>query len=260
MELTDSRKIAGHHLHPDTIIVAMVNGGSHDENNAYQVSELDPAEHDRWWHVNLEPTTSDWLDWSKDRVLDVTWDFINQNKAHLEHKGEMEPHKVYPSRRSWTHFDKCLRDAKATGEDLIAANEEGKVPMTLYFVGEGFIGQEAAIAYRDFVEKYETQVSVEDILSGNKTKLVKAFKVNDSNAMIDKIAQSEQIKNGLDTDQAKHLAMFVYTIQAELAMKAWEKFTAVNPEVVKQLWATEVSKGLNFGGYIAEIVGGDAND
>ena len=260
MELTDSRKIAGHHLHPDTIIIAMVNGGSHDENNAYQVSELDPAEHDRWWHVNLEPTTSDWLDWSKDRVLDVTWDFINQNKAHLEHKGEMEPHKVYPSRRSWTHFDKCLRDAKATGEDLIAANEEGKVPMTLYFVGEGFIGQEAAIAYRDFVEKYETQVSVEDILSGNKTKLVKAFKVNDSNAMIDKIAQSEQIKNGLDTDQAKHLAMFVYTIQAELAMKAWEKFTAINPEVVKQLWATEVAKGLNFGGYIAEIVGGDSDD
>ena len=260
MELTDSRKIAGHHLHPDTIIIAMVNGGSHDENNAYQVSELDPAEHDRWWHVNLEPTTSDWLDWSKDRVLDVTWYFINQNKAHLEHKGEMEPHKVYPSRRSWTHFDKCLRDAKATGEDLIAANEEGKVPMTLYFVGEGFIGQEAAIAYRDFVEKYETQVSVEDILSGNKTKLVKAFKVNDSNAMIDKIAQSEQIKNGLDTDQAKHLAMFVYTIQAELAMKAWEKFTAINPEVVKQLWATEVAKGLNFGGYIAEIVGGDSDD
>jgi hypothetical protein len=44
MELTDSRKIAGHFLHPDTIIIAMVNGGNHDKNNAYQVSELDPAE------------------------------------------------------------------------------------------------------------------------------------------------------------------------------------------------------------------------
>ena len=260
MELTDSRKIAGHHLHPDTIIISMVNGGSHDENNSYQVSELDPAEHDRWWHVNLEPTVSDWLTWSKDKVLDVTWDFINQNKNHLEHKGELEPHKVYPSRRSWTHFDKCLRDAKATGDDLCEANEEGKVPMTLYFVGEGFIGQEASIAYRDFVEKYETQVSVEDILKGRKKELIKNFKVNDSNSMIDKIAGSEEIKNGLDKDQAKNLAMFVYNIQAELAMKAWEKFTAVNPEVVKQLWATEVATGLNFGGYIAEIVGGNTDD
>ena len=38
MELCDSRKIAGHYLHPDTIIIAMVNGGSHDDANAYQVS------------------------------------------------------------------------------------------------------------------------------------------------------------------------------------------------------------------------------
>ena len=260
MELTDSRKIAGHHLHPDTIIISMVNGGNHDENNAYQVSELDPAEHDRWWHVDLEPTVNDWLEWSDGKVLEVTWDFINQNKEHLEHKGEMEPHKVYPSRRSWTHFDKCLRDAKASGDDLLAANDEGKIPMTVYFVGEGFIGQEAAIAYRDFVEKYESQVSVEDILNGKKEKLIKAFKVNDSNAMIDKLAGSDELKNGLDKSQAKHLAMFVYTIQAELAMKDWEKFTAVNPEVVKQLWATEVAKGLNFGGYIAEIVGGNNDE
>ena len=259
MELTDSRKIAGHHLHPDTIIISMVNGGSHDENNSYQVGELDPAEHDRWWHVNLEPTTSDWLDWAKGKVLDVTWDFINNNKEHLEHKGEMEPHKVYPSRRSWTHFDKCLRDAQADGDDLCAANDEGKVPMTLYFVDEGFIGQEASIAFRDYVEKYETQVTVEDILDGKKKELVSKFKVNDANAMIDKLAQSDELKNGLNKKQSKNLAMFVYNIQAELAMKAWEKFTSVNPEVVKELWSTEVAKGLNFGGYIAEIVGG-AND
>ena len=37
MELTDSRKIAGHTLHPDTIVIAMVNGGSYDEGNTYQV-------------------------------------------------------------------------------------------------------------------------------------------------------------------------------------------------------------------------------
>jgi hypothetical protein len=260
MELTDSRKIAGHYLHPDTIIISMVNGGSHDENNAYQVSELDPAEHDRWWHVNLEPTVNDWLEWSEGKVLEVVWDFINNNKEHLEHKGDMEPHKVYPSRRSWTHFDKCLRDAKDSGTNLLAANDEGKVPMTVYFVGEGFIGQEASIAFRDFVEKYESQVSVDDVLNGKKQELIKKFKVNDSNAMIDKIATSDEIKNGLTPSQTTNLAKFIYSVQAELAMKAWEKLTSVNPEVVKELWSTEVAKGLNFGGYIAEIVGGSDDE
>jgi len=255
MELTDSRKIAGHTLHPDTIIIAMVNGGSHDENNSYQVSELDPAEHDRWWHVNLEPTVNDWLTWGKEKLLEMTWDFIKQNPEHLEHKGEIEPNKVYPSRRSWHHFDKCIQDANEAGQDLLKATDEGKIPMDIYFIGEGFIGQEASIAFKDFVEKYAKQVSVEDILSGKKQELIKAFKVNDSNAMIDKLASSDIVKGGLTTNQVEHLAKFIHMIQAELAMKAWEKLTNTNPDVVKKLWETDVSPGLNFGGYIAQIVG-----
>ena len=260
MELTDSRKIAGHTLHPDTIIISMVNGGSHDENNAYQVSELDPAEHDRWWHVNLEPTVSDWLGWGKGRLLEMTLDFIQNNKDHLEHKGEIDPNKVYPSRRSWHHFDKCLQDSKEAGHDLLKANEEGKLPMDVYFIGEGFVGQEAAIAFKDFVEKYSKQVSVRDVLDGKKQNLIKDFKVNDSNAMIDKLAGSDEIKNGLNNDEVENLAKFIYTIQAELAMKAWEKLTGVNPQVVKELWATDVAPGLNFGGYVAQIVGDSADN
>ena len=260
MELTDSRKIAGHHLHPDTIIIAMVNGGSHDENNAYQVSELDPAEHDRWWHVNLEPTVSDWLEWGDGRLTEHVWNFINDNKSHLEHKGEIDPNKVYPSRRSWHHFDKCLQDSKDAGHNLLDASEDGKLPMDIYFIGEGFVGQEASIAFKDYVEKYETQVSVDDVLAGKKQNLIQKFEVNDSNSMIDKLAVSDEIKNGLTSEQVTNLAKFIYAIQAELAMKAWEKLTNVNPQVVKELWATDVAEGLNFGGYIAQIVGESADN
>jgi hypothetical protein len=260
MELTDSRKIAGHHLHPDTIIIAMVNGGSHDENNAYQVSELDPAEHDRWWHVNLEPTVSDWLEWGDGRLTEHVWNFISDNKSHLEHKGEIDPNKVYPSRRSWHHFDKCLQDSKDAGHNLLDASEDGKLPMDIYFIGEGFVGQEASIAFKDYVEKYETQVSVDDVLTGKKQNLIQKFEVNDSNSMIDKLAASDEIKNGLTSEQVTNLAKFIYAIQAELAMKAWEKLTNVNPQVVKELWATDVAEGLNFGGYIAQIVGESADN
>ena len=45
-ELTDSRKLNGHHLHSETVVFAAVNGGEHGEQ--YQVNEMDPAELDRW--------------------------------------------------------------------------------------------------------------------------------------------------------------------------------------------------------------------
>ena len=63
-ELTDSRKLNGHNLHPDTIIFAAVNGGEHGEN--YQVNEMDPAELDRWSVWDIEPTVEDWLAWGKE--------------------------------------------------------------------------------------------------------------------------------------------------------------------------------------------------
>ena len=43
-ELCDSRKIAGQTLHPETLIIAAVNGGEHGAQ--YQVGEMDPAELD----------------------------------------------------------------------------------------------------------------------------------------------------------------------------------------------------------------------
>ena len=50
-ELTDSRKLNGHVLHPNTLVFAAVNGGEHGEQ--YQVGEMDPAELDRWTVFDL---------------------------------------------------------------------------------------------------------------------------------------------------------------------------------------------------------------
>jgi len=74
-ELCDSRKIAGHSLHPDTLIFACVNGGKHGAE--YQVNEFDPAELDRYTVFDVEPTVEDWLEWAKGNVADEIWDFIN---------------------------------------------------------------------------------------------------------------------------------------------------------------------------------------
>ena len=250
MELTDSRKIAGHNLHPDTIVIAMVNGGSHDTNNSYQVSELDPAEHDRWWHVDLEPTVEDWINWANDNCHPMTVDFIRNNPAHLEHEGEIEPHKVYPSRRSWAHFDKCLQMAELTGEEIF----NGDSPL-IYFIGDGYVGKEASIAFKSYLEKYERVVTVEDVLDSKKD--LSGLELNEANALIDKIADSDEFKDNMSDERSHNLAKFVYNISAELAMKAWERFTLVNPDSVTSMWekVVDTEENLTFGNYIAKIAG-----
>ena len=262
MELTDSRKIAGHTLHPDTIIIGMVNGGSHDEQNAYQVAEMDPAESDRWWHCNLQPTVEDWLDWADGNVTPIVREFIRDNAKHLEHDGAIEPHKVYPSRRSWHHFDRALRQSADAGFDLLSAGEDGRLSSDLILVGEGFVGNEAAIKFHDYVETYAKQVSVDDVLSGRRRDIIEAWTVNEADAMLEKLAESDRVKEGanLTDDEVAAIGWFVYTIPCELAMKAWGKLTKANDPLTTRLWSKVVGDDKTFGRYIAEVCGNLTED
>jgi len=260
MELTDSRKIAGHTLHPDTIIIGMVNGGSHDEQNVYQVAEMDPAESDRWWHCNLQPSLQDWLDWADGKVSPLVREFIQDNAKHLEHDGgELEPHKVYPSRRSWDHFDRALRQSKEAGDDLLACGEDGRLSSDLILIGEGFVGNEAAIKFHEYVETYSKQVSVEDVLAGRRGDIIKDWSVNECDAMLEKIADSHLVKDNakLNDVELLNLGKFIHTIPCELAMKAWKRLTVANDPAVIALWDKGVDESgeKTFGRYIAEVSG-----
>ena len=167
-ELTDSRKLNGHILHPDTIVFAAVNGGEHGEQ--YQVGEMDPAELDRWTVFDVEPSVEDWLNWAKDSGISTeTWDFINQNRNHLEHSGDFEPNKVYPSRRSWERLNDCLVKA-----DLLKESST-----TLFNLTAAFVGFEAAVSFNDFIANYDRQVTPEDILIKGDFSKVVDFKIND---------------------------------------------------------------------------------
>ena len=81
-------------LHPDTRVLAAVNWGSE-----YDVNDMDPALLRRFWVVDLEPTTKDWLVWAEKSGIDpVTIDFIRQNPVHLRvDVGSVEPGTVAPT-------------------------------------------------------------------------------------------------------------------------------------------------------------------
>lgn len=218
-ELTDSRKLNGHTLHPQTLIFAAVNGGVHGAQ--YQVGEMDPAELDRWTVFDLEPSVDDWLDFAKTNADPLVWDFINQNRGHLEHKGEFEPNKVYPSRRSWMRLNECLSVAGFLGADV-------KANLTpLYEIGCAFVGFEASVAFRDFVDKYERQVTIDDILNG-KLEKVKDWGINDHTAMADKLVASGIFKEELSDVKIDAIVKYANLMPSEVCMKFWRALSSEN--------------------------------
>ena len=242
-ELCDSRKIAGYTLHPDTLIFAAVNGGEHGAQ--YQVGELDPAELDRYTVFDVEPSVEDWLTWAKDEVCDEIWNFINQNHQHLEHREDYEPNKVYPSRRSCERLSNTLN-----GLDKI---EHSPV---LYHLATGFVGFEAAIALNDFIKNYERQVTVEDILDDGKLELTKDWKINDHNALIEKMKAKDSFGEKLSDNRLQNVANYFVTLPSEVAMSLWQamgnsEFATHN---VSRLHGMTASNGVKIQEYIVEIL------
>jgi len=248
-ELCDSRKIAGNEVHPGTLIFAAINGGEHGAQ--YQVSEMDPAELDRYAVFDVEPSVEDWLDWAKNKVDGVIWDFINQNRQHLEHAGEFEPNKVYPSRRSWDRFNKCAAPANLL-------EESGE---TLYQLAASFVGFEGAIAFNDFVREYERQVTVEDILDHGDLAKTADFEINQHTAMVDKLEAHGCFGEVLSSDQVTNLASYFVTLPSEVAMKLWTVVgNCGNQENVIALHKATAADGTVVGEYMVTMLQGDDTD
>jgi len=245
-ELTDSRKIFGHYLHPDTVVVAAVNGGEHG--SQYQVGEMDPAELDRWTVFDVEPSTEDWLTWAKDNTAQEVWDFINQNRSHLEHGEDFEPNKVYPSRRSWKRLNDCL-----DGAGMLGTPEHDP---TIFHLATGFVGFEAAVAFNDFVKNYERQVTVEMILNEGKVEKTSTFNINEHCALIEKMEASEVFKDHLTDGQCINLANYFVSLPSEAVMKLWQALGSGNVDNVTKFHKSEADNGETVGNKLVTILTG----
>jgi hypothetical protein len=221
-ELTDSRKLAGWHLHEDTVICAAINGGEHG--SQYQVGEMDPAELDRWATFDIEPTVEDWLAWAKDNVDELIWDFINHNRAHLEHLDDFEPNKVYPSRRSWDRLNTTLKTSNMF-------EEIGQNSLEVFNISSVFVGFEAAVSLCDFIKKHRQVVTVEDILTEGKIDLTSEFGINDHSALVEKMEVCGTFNVVLKEQELENLASYFKTLPSEVAMKLWYSLTSSGGDI-----------------------------
>jgi hypothetical protein len=98
------------------------------------------------------------------------------------------------------------------------------VPTTFYPIAAGFVGTEAAIAFRDFVVNYELQVSAEDILDGKVTADdIKDAPASQITGIIEKLHDHSK-ENNWKAKQVKAIAAFAETLGGEFLIQT---FTAV---------------------------------
>ena len=246
-ELCDSRKIAGNALHPDTLIFACVNGGEHG--SQYQVGEMDPAELDRYTVFDVEPTVEDWLNWAKGNISQEIWDFINHNHGHLEHKGDYEPNKVYPSRRSWERLSQTL---SGMGDEIESSS-------VTYQISQAFIGFEGAVAFNNFLKDYDRQVSIEDLLDDGKFDLIKKWKINDHNAMVEKMKSKDIFSQRLSDTRLDNLAKYFVSLPSEIVMVLWQALAQTDESTynIAKLWAIEVD-GTSIQDFVVGILNAES--
>ena len=245
-ELCDSRKLAGHTLHPETLIFAAVNGGIHAGAAAYQVGEMDPAELDRYTVFDVEPSIDDWITWARGNCEALVVDFIRNNTEHLEHNDDPEPNKVYPSRRSWARFSDTMKAAKML--------EAGQSNPVVFSLASAYLGFEAAVSFNDFVANYSKVVTISDVLDKGKCPDVD---MNQHCALIDKMGASDRFKNTLNESELTNLADYFIFLPSEAAMKLWTMVGQANQDNAISFHATRSHDDRAVGNYLVEILTGD---
>lgn len=217
-ELGDSRKIAGHKLHPQTRMFAACNSGEHDQAQFYQVSSLDPAELDRWWGAEVDPTIGDWVEWATDNeILDDIIEFVTdsqiEGKNVLEHTGQFEDNKIYPSRRSWVR----LSDTLKTSPSYIKSIPQEQFINLCY----GFLGDEVAIAFNNFLRSTSRAEAYEQIIEKGNVDYSKDWSTSQHILFINRIVKSNLIKKMVPTTIIENLAKYYKILTNELGVKLW---------------------------------------
>ena len=200
-------------LHPETRVFAAINWGSE-----YDVNDMDPALLRRFWVVDLDPSVNDWIEWAGTAAIDpITIDFVRQHPEHLRPDvSTVEPGTVVPTPASWHRLDESLAHM-----GMNPSSCAGQRPDGFYAVCSGFIGTEAAIAFSEFVARYERVISAEDVLAAKVDEdKAKSLPASEALAVIDKLVENSKTNNWSD-EEAKNACDFVRHRGGEQVVYFW---------------------------------------
>lgn len=158
MDLVLNRKLNGRVLPENTKIVSAMNP---NEDDFYDVEDLDPAFADRWNTYVFEPSVHEWLQWAtKNKVHRYVIGFITKKTTYLDPVTSLEKNAktndIGPSRRSW----KRVSDILNTGMD--------KNTQLLGTMCLGIIGAQATASFIQYVKAAGKGLHAGKILTAEK--------------------------------------------------------------------------------------------
>ena len=225
------RELNGHKLHPETRVYSAINSDA-----VYTVNEIDPALLSRYWCVDLEVTTEEWLAWGRNddklhggALHFFVTDFIQAQEKFLRPAKNYDPKSQQPTGRGWEFTDRALKAAGIIDEPS---------DDMFYQLTRGFVGNEAAIAFRDFCRTVDNQVSGEEVLESYHKKAIKA-KVDRQtqerlNGLIEKVADHVvKTCTKLTDQQGKNIREFMTKLPMELRISFWSKLTAAGIDKIE---------------------------
>lgn len=216
-------ELNGWKLHPKSRVFTAINNSA-----AYTVNEMDPALIDRFFVIDLSPTTQDWVDWAKDSdpetggcIHQNLIDFIQQADSWLDPQKNSDPSDKTTSRRTWASLNYSLVEAGIMDQP----EHELFYPMCL-----GFIGPEATIAFHNFVKTIDNQISGEDIVerytSAKVRNKIKRMGAERHNVCIEKVADHVHKLPKVTDKQSENIAAFMNDLGHEHRISLWSKLTS----------------------------------
>ena len=209
------RRLDGEKLPDGWRVVSAVN--SDDD---YDVVELDPALHDRWFHIDFDPSTQEWMDWARQNdVHAAVIEFINRNQNLLDPPvGNLEAGRVYPSRRSWVAFSDTLQLM-----NLDKRTDDGMLTQ----VTKGWVGREIAVMFQKFLTNEFSQLRPSDVLDNFekvKSKIESACNDIEVIAALSRSVVAEVNERSLTKTKTKeraNLRDFFMMLPNDVASQAW---------------------------------------
>jgi len=136
--------------------------------------------------------------------------------------------------------------------DLLAEDADTSV---MFPLATGFVGFEAAVSFKDFVDNYERQVTIEDILDHGKIHLVDRFGINDHNALVEKMEANDIFSAALSEERIENLARYFMKVPSEVGMKLWTVLgQGVNENVIS--FHGTIVDGDSVSNFLVELMTG----
>jgi hypothetical protein len=148
-------------------------------------------------------------------------------------------------------LNECFAQANLLAEDADTS--------VLFPLATGFVGFEAAVSFKDFVDNYERQVTIEDILDHGKLHLVEKWGINDHNALVEKMETKDIFAVALSEGRVQNLARYFMTVPSEVGMKLWTVLgQGVNENVIA--FHGTVVEGNSVSNFLVELMTGKQLD